>query len=288
MQLSNNALLLIVLSLNSAIASPTLHRHFHEKRVDYTDKTLYKDVDWTKVNYNGAGGTTPAVAASPSVPENKAAAAAPESKSAPAPSQEAPSQAATGGSSTSGFGGQTAPKDDGIDAERVGNVGSPYGSNMKKIAESEIANYKYTNLVCNTGSSPVTVIVWNKACPDGNVAGWSCPHMKLQLPAGGKQALAFDEDSQGGLSLDCGTDPARGGVPNCTWGEFDFGNKHNQGYSGYDRSSIPNSNGNTGKLTMSAHNGPESSQKENSFTDVSQTHAGGVLVAGPAHMRTEF
>lgn len=294
MQLSYSALLLVALTLDSAVASPARHRHSHQKRdmssVDWKDKSNYKGVDWNTVNYNGA-----APAAAPSVPENKAAASvtagssAPASSSAPAPAQSSSSEAASGGSSTSGFGGQTEPKDDGIPADRVGNLGIPYGSNMKKISESDVASHKYTNVICNTGSADITVIVWNKACPDGNVAGWSCPNLKLQIPAGGKQALAFDEDSQGGLSLDCGTDKNRGGVPNCPWGEFDFGNKNNKGWSGYDRSSIPvDKAGSSGKLTMSSQNGVVSSKEENSFTNVLQTNAGGSLVAGPAHMKTEF
>ncbi len=313
MQLSYSALILVALSLDCAVASPARHRHSHQKRdaspVDWNDKSIYKGVDWTTVSYNGAAASAapaaapaaannqadaPSPSSAPSVPENSAAAVAPASSSppatssAPAPAQSSSGQTATGDASTSGFGGRTEPKEDGVNADRVGNLGVPYGSNMKKIFESDVANYKYTNVISNTGSAEITVIVWNKACPDGNVAGWSCPNMKLQIPAGGKQALAFDEDTQGGLSLDCGTDPTRGGVPNCTWGEFDFGNKKNYGWSGYDRSSIPNSNGNTGKLTMSSQSGVESSAKENSFTDASQLSGGGSLVAGPAHMTTEF
>lgn len=310
MQLSYSALLLVAFSLDSAVASPARHRHSHQKRdmssVDWNDKSNYKGVDWNTVKYNGAAPIpAPSVpdkkvadvapAAAPSVPENKAAASvtasssAPATSSASAPAQSSSSETASGGSSTSGFGGQTEPKDDGVPADRVGNLGIPYGSNMKKISESDVASHKYTNVISNTGSADITVIVWNKACPDGNVAGWSCPNMKLQIPAGGKQALAFDEDSQGGLSLDCGTDPARGGVPNCPWGEFDFGNKKNSGWSGYDRSTIPaDKAGSSGKLTMSSQSGVVSSKEENSFTNVLQTNAGGSLVAGPAHMKTEF
>lgn len=316
MQFSYRALVLVALSLDCAVASPARHRHSHQKRdaspVDFNDKSLYKgvgwnkDVDWNKVSYNGAApaaapaaadspAASPSPSPAPSVPENKAAVVAPASSSvsatssAPAPAQPSHSETASGGSSTSGFGGRTEPKDGNVPADRVGNLGIPYGSNMKKISESEVASHKYTNLISNTGSAEITVIVWNKACPDGNVAGWSCPNMKLQIPAGGKQALAFDEDSQGGLSLDCGTDPARGGVPNCPWGEFDFGNKKNNGWSGYDRSSIPvDQAGTSGKLTMSSQSGVESSKEKNSFTDVSQTHAGGELGSGPAHMTTEF
>ena len=292
MQLSYSALLVVTLGLDYATASPARHRHSHPKRVDWTDKSNYKGVDWNTVDYSVK--PTPAPA---SVPENKAAVVAPVSSSAPtvssvpapAPAQPSPSQAANGGESTTGFGGRTEPKEDGVQADRVGNLGIPYGSNMKKISESEVANYKYTNVISNTQSAPITVIVWNKACPDGKVAGWSCPNMKFDIPAGGKQAMAFDEDTQGGLSLDCGADNARGAVPNCAWGEFDFGNIHNHGWSGYDRSSIPvEGNGVAGKLTMSSQTGVESSAKENSFTDVSQTSAGGSLIAGPAHLTTEF
>ena len=294
MQLSYGALLLVALSLDCAIASPARHRHSHAKRapVDWNDKANYKGVDWNTVDYTAK--PTPAPA---SVPENKAAAVAAVSSSAPAvssapapaPAQPSPSQAASGGDSTTGFGGRTEPKEDGNKDHRVGNVGIPYGSNMKKISESEVANYKYTNVISNSQSKPITVIIWNKACPDGNVAGWSCPNMKFDIPAGGKQAMAFDEDTQGGLSLDCGTDPNRGAVPNCAWGEFDFGNKQNSGWSGYDRSSIPvDGNGVAGELTMSSQSGVVSSAKENSFTNVAQTNAGGALVAGPAHLTTAF
>ena len=297
MQLSYSALILVALGLDGVLASPARHRHSHAKRVDvdWKDPSNYKGVDWNTVDYSAKPTSAPA-----SVPENKAAVAAPVSSSAPAvssaptpvqssPPQSSPSQATSGGDSTTGFGGRTDPKEDGVDADRVGNLGIPYGSNMKKISESDVANYKYTNVISNTQSAPITVIVWNKACPDGKVAGWSCPNMKLEIPAGGKQAMAFDEDTQGGLSLNCGTDPTRGGVPNCAWGEFDFGNIHNKGWSGYDRSSIPvGGNGVAGELTMSSQSGVVSSAKENSFTDVSQTNAGGALVAGPAHLTTQF
>lgn len=306
MQLSYSALLLAALTLENAIASPT-HRHSHQKRVDFNDPSLYKDlpVDWNKVNYNVAPGAAPAPAPAPaannapatspspsltaSVPENKAVVVASASSSASAPAKASSAVATSGGASTSGFGGRTAPKEDGVNADRVGNVGMPYGSNIKEISESDIPNFKYTNLVSNTGSSDITVNVWNKACPDGKVAGWTCPVLKLQIAAGAKKAVAFDEDTQGGLATDCGTDPTRGGVPNCPWGEFDFGNLHNKGWSGYDRSSIPkDKNGVDGKLTMSSQTGVVSSAEKNSFTDVSQTNAGGALVAGPAHFTTEF
>ena len=311
MQLSYSALLLVALSLDGAFASPARHRHSHQRRgVDYNDPSLYtniaNEVDFTKIKYPGSpepaaaapaappAAAPPAASASasapaPSVPENKAAAAPPSSSPVPAPTQASSSKPASGGASTSGFGGRTAPKEDGVDADRIGNVGAPYGSNMKEISESDLSNWKYTNVISNTGSSQITVNVWNKACPDGKVAGWTCPVLKLEIPAGGKKTVAFDEDTQGGLATDCGTDPTRGGVPNCPWGEFDFGNIKNNGWSGYDRSSIPATGNSVGqKLTMSSQSGVVSSKEANSFTDVSQTNAGGALTAGPAHMTTEF
>ena len=310
MQFSYSALLVVALSLDCAVASPARHRHSHQKKdpsnVDWNDPANYKGVDFTKIHYPGtpdpAADPVASPAASPattskaadapaatsSIPENKAASAAPASSPSPAPAQGASGQP-SGGSSTSGFGGRTDPKEDGVEADRIGNLGIPYGSNMKEISESDVGNFKYTNVISNTGSSQINVNVWNKACPDGKVAGWTCPNLKLQIPAGGKKAVAFDEDTQGGLALDCGTDPNRGGVPNCPWGEFDFGNKKNSGWSGYDRSSIPaTGNAVNSKLTMSSQSGVVSSKDSNSFTDVSQTNAGGSLPSGPAHMTTEF
>ena len=59
-----------------------------------------------------------------------------------------------------------------------------------------------------------------------------------------------------------------GHLPNCTWDEVDFGDLRNGKWSGYDRSSIPNSAGNTGLLTISCKGAKTSSKGSNDFTSL--------------------
>lgn len=261
-------------------------------------------MDWNTVDY-GNGSPKAAATQAPTMIANAAPPANPTPVQAPsssqAPKQEAEpqkpqpksaadkSQTSQGGANNGAFGGRTQPKDNGNKDEYIGNVGIPYGSNMIKLANPKDAtNYKYSNTFHNPTSDPITVIVWNKSGKDGRPqSGMGLePNMKFNLGSQESVALAFDENSQVAFAQDCERDPAKGNLPNCTWGEVDFGDLRNGGWSGYDRSSIPNSAGNTGLLTISCEGAKTSSKESNSFTSAAQTNAGGALAPGPAHFHT--
>lgn len=106
------ALLLVALALDSTLAQPALHRahkRLHrldlagllhkEKRQDFSNPDMYKNVDWSKVNYgNGAPApaANPAPASAPSPAPVVAPAASPKNKAVAAPAQSpAPAKPAT-------------------------------------------------------------------------------------------------------------------------------------------------------------------------------------------------
>ena len=160
---------------------------------------------------------------------------------------------------------------------------------MLQLEKPEDAkSYKYSNTFTNPTSDKITVILWNKSGPDGQPnSGMSLPpNLKFEVAPNQSVAVAFDENSQVAFAQDCARDPLKGNLPNCTWGEADFGDLRNGGWSGYDRSSIPNSAGNTGLLTISCEGAETSSKDSNSFTSAAQTNAGGSLAPGAAHFFT--
>lgn len=313
MLFSCSTLLLAALSLECALSQPAHHRHSHKNRRavgDVVTATIDgKVVTWVN-KYAGPGGEA-APAAAPEAPQAQAAAspattaaepkpkveetsAAPASKSSDTSSDKSSASSASSSSSSSNgssgkFGGRTEPKDNGNKDQYIGNVGLPYGSNMLKLnSADEINNFKYTNTFSNPTSEKITVIVWNKSGKDGQPqSGMSLePNMKFEVQPNESVHVAFDDNSQVAFAQDCERDPMKGNLPNCTWGEVDFGDLRNGGWSGYDRSSIPNSAGNTGLLTISCEGAKTSSQKDNSFTSAAQTNAGGSLAPGPAHFST--
>ena len=301
------------------------HAHKHRRdlaNVNWNDPANYKGVDFNTISYTwpgqgGQGGqpaptTTQAQGSAPtttatsaaatttasqppqnqSPPENNPPAAPSPSTSSssttsPPASQQTP--ASSSGGASGSFGGISSPVDNGNKDEYIGNVGIPYGSNMLQLGSPDDAkNYKYSNTFSNPTGEKVTVIVWNKSGKDGQPqSGMSLPPtLKFDLGPQESVAVAFDENSQISFAQDCERDPSKGNIPNCTWGEADFGDLRNGGWSGYDRSSIPNSAGNTGLLTISCEGAQTSSQQSNSFTSAAQTNAGGSLAPGPAHFYT--
>ena len=304
MYITINLALLATVGLDYALAQP--HRHHHHKhrgldQVDWNDAKNYEGVDWNTVPYGGQPATTtPApqptstsastevsVTSTPDAP--KAAAADPSSKPAAHKPKDAPSPAADTSSSGSGkkkFGGRTDPVDNGNKDEYKGNVGIPYGSNMIKLASvDDIKNFKYSNTFKNGGSDKISVVVWNKAGSDGQCQSGMAlpPHLKFDLGAGESIAVAFDENSQIGFAKDGQRNQY--GLLTTAWGEADFGDLRNQGWSGYDRSTIVQA-GNEGLLTISCEGAKTSSQQGNSFLSASQTNAGGALPPGKAHLKT--
>lgn len=295
MLFSYQALALAALGLDCALAQPHHKHHHNHKRVDFNNKDLYKDVDWDKVFHKPTTDDAP-TPPTPSVSAPISSSSAADSNSRPqSTSSQAASQpksdhgASTGDSSSSGFGGRSTPKDDGVPDHYIGNVGVPYGSNMKAIPESDENKYKYTNKFCSESPSKMTVIIWNKSGADGQQqSGMSLPpNVKLDLGPGECKTVAFDENTQAGFSQDCARDPMKGNIPQCPWGEIDYGNLQNGGWSGYDRSTIV-TGVNSGLLTISCDGAETSSQEDNSFVSAAQTHAGGSLPPGKAHFKTKL
>ncbi|KAH7096565.1 hypothetical protein BKA62DRAFT_833898 [Auriculariales sp. MPI-PUGE-AT-0066] len=165
----------------------------------------------------------------------------PEPAPAPAPAPAATCTNKDGDWCIDGFGGRTAPSGSGV--SYAGNIGDPWGSNIKIVDASIADQYKYT--VKFVGSSHMggdyKVVVWNKIGPDHQMTGWfGNEAVSFTLSPGGEAYVAFDEDSQGAWGAAQGdklpTDQWGGYDP--TWGEFDFGSSINNGWSGFDVSAI--------------------------------------------------
>lgn len=328
MQLSYAALVAAALGLQCALAQPAHQRHHHKHKrgrpeaiqtrdVDWNNKDLYKDVDWDQVfnvpkdqveNTTGVPDesqsevkeeTQPAPKQETSPAPKQETSTAPKQETSPTQKQEtspAPKKATAtaeptkDSGSANGFGGISEPVDDGNQDHYIGNVGIPYGSNMILIDESEKDNHKYTLTLTNINNVDTTYIVWNKSGKDGQPqSGMGLkPNLKFTVSPRNAQVIAFDENSQVSFSRDCERNQLGGNIPDCTWGEADFGDLRNGGWSGYDCSSIPNSKGNVDHCKMSCEGAKTSSQDYNSFTDVSQTNAGGSLAPGPVAFYAEL
>lgn len=147
----------------------------------------------------------------------------------------------------------------------------------------------------NADSKQISVGIWNKVGDDYKLPGrlqtgqsrnafW-----KFSLEPGQTAGFAVQGNTQIAFSQTCNRKTDDGAF-DCTIGEADFGdlNTPNNGWSGYDRSSIPSGSGNTGLLTVCADGHGCSSKEAHSFVSASQTDAGGDLSvpAGQmAHMK---
>lgn len=292
------AIFVATLSVECVLAQPHHKHHHHQQKrgIDYNDPSLYKDVDWDKVFHkDDVKAKSSPVADAPS----SVVSPSPAHSSPPAAVSPVESPASTHGSekpkgkdlSSGGFGGQTVPIDDGIKDHYIGNVGSPYGSNMILISESDESKFKYTNKICSDSGKDIDVIVWNKSGEDKKPnSGQSLPpNLKFTIAPGGCQTLAFDENTQAAYSKDCGRDPGKGNVPMCPWAEVDFGNQGNGGWSGYDVSTIA-AGPNTGKMNIKCDGAKTSSDSENGWTAAQQADmgAGGSKPPGEVHFQTTF
>lgn len=199
---------------------------------------------------------------------------------------------AADGDSFSTFGEATPPAFQGETDGYRGNVGSPYGHNMYPLSDCDVSGQKYAITFTNSDSKQIEVAMWNKVgddfkIPDRKQTGHTRnAFWKFSLEAGQSAAFAVQANSQIAFSQACN----RGGIGefDCAWGEADFGNLNNKGWSGYDRSTIRNSAGNTGLLTMCAEGHGCSSKEAHSFVTDKQTDAGGDLsipAEENAHMR---
>ncbi|KAL8872000.1 MAG: hypothetical protein Q9174_002295 [Haloplaca sp. 1 TL-2023] len=330
------------MALECALAQPAHHRHQHKQRRDLANVNWQKvdydlsSVDWSKVDYTGGAGgkpgdkshgkqaAAPVANASPKVVDvvpvpvdhgnDQPASSQPSGKEAPAdkPSSDKPSEGSSGsgivkgahGGAQGAFGGRTEGRQGGNKDLYIGNVGSPFGSNMMLVDTATAQDkYEYTITFKNTGSKDIKVIVWQNPGRDGSPLGGKGEDPIITIPLGGgqSQAVAFDEDTHGAFSLDCARDNPDGSTV-CARGEYNFGdqcppqwdNKNGaQGWSGFDRSTIMG--GSNDHLSMSCLNcgtgGPQLSAKGKNewLTDDQQNQgAGGAIKPGPAHLVAEM
>ncbi|KAK0516019.1 hypothetical protein JMJ35_002053 [Cladonia borealis] len=191
------------------------------------------------------------------------------------------------------FGGTTPPSNVGHTDAYEGNVGSPYGHNILPVSDCSTDGHDYT--ITFTANSDIEVALWNKVGDDYQTAGRvqtgasRNAFFKFALSSGQSAVFAFAPNSQVAFSQACDRSGTTGQF-DCTWGEADFAdaNTPNDGASGYDRSSIPNSAGNTGLLTVCAAGFSCSSQQANSFVSTSQLNTGGntnIPAGQPAHLK---
>jgi Predicted solute binding protein len=188
--------------------------------------------------------STSTVESTSSTTEPSASTAAPSTTTYAATSTSDSSNAAwtatpsSGEYSTAGFGIVT--NSSGSGDTYIGNVGSPYGSNILKIDSSVASEYKYVVEFTGSNTEDWLVVIWNKYSEDGTMDGWygnACHN--FTIASGETVYYAFDVDSQGGWAAHKGSIPTNDyGSYASTWGEFDFGSTTNDGWSGFDVSAI--------------------------------------------------
>lgn len=167
---------------------------------------------------------------------------------APTPSAAAPAKDATSGGSGSstaqGFCGKPLSKR-ATAAEiaykgNVGGTGNQYGCNIMAVESKFAKSYQYT-MVFNNAGSDSQCKCWNKIGKDGGINGFFNGNEALtfSLASGASQTVAVDGNSQIGCACGEGSLPLTPiGQFASTWVEADFGNLSNQGWSGFDASSI--------------------------------------------------
>ncbi|KAJ5667155.1 hypothetical protein N7507_003019 [Penicillium longicatenatum] len=181
----------------------------------------------------------PTTSAAPSTSSSSSSGSGSSSGSVSGTWYETPSD---GSYSRSGFGGSTASKITGsLDWDYVGNVGSPWGSNIIQVAESEASQYKHVLRFEGSNSDDWSVVFWNTYGPSGKMDGFWSPNKALEfkLAPGEVAYVAIDDNSAGGWSAGKGEVPVSLiGQWAGTWGEFDMSSEKNDGFSGWDVSSI--------------------------------------------------
>ncbi|KAG0159054.1 hypothetical protein PDIDSM_6574 [Penicillium digitatum] len=145
--------------------------------------------------------------------------------------------------SIAGFGSSTSSKRVGsLDWDYIGNVGSPWGSNIIRIEEGTASQYKHVIRFENDNSKAWTVVMWNSYGPSGGLNGFWSPNqaLKFTVEPGNSIFVAIDDDSQGGWGAAEGENLPTNYVGQyaSTWGEFDMSNSQNNGFSGWDVSCI--------------------------------------------------
>lgn len=238
-------------------------------------------IDWSKLDWNAMGidwssawaaGQHSSTTAAPVVPTSTAAPAV----AAPAKTTTSSAAAASSTASSSSnsivsdleelwdglvglsntlteFGTATAPSGSTGDFY-MGNVGSPYGSNIIKVPSTK--GYDFTNTFVNSQSKTITINVWQKAGPDlqplsGSALAPKKTTLTFTLKPGASQTVAFQENTQIGWAEACSSF-ASSGAYDTTWGEANFVSTG----SGYDVSAIMNSAGNNYQMTITSAEAP--------------------------------
>lgn len=255
MQLKNSFVLLTALS--AGMASARLHGHerrhaHHDKRAvgDMVYVTIAGKVESWANQYAGGGAKTAAPEAQPTQGSGSGGSqTAPAAQAEPTSDVPATTEPTTewygtpenGQFTREGFGGKTnANYEEYIDYK--GNVGDPWGSNIIEVTPEKAKHYRHVVEFKGSNQDPWTVVFWNKMGPDGKLTGWYNGNaaLKFTLEPGTTRYVAFDDDTQGSWGASKGenlpTDQAGG--YSCTWGEFDFANSGNNGWSGWDVSAI--------------------------------------------------
>jgi hypothetical protein len=313
---TTSALVLGALTIGEVIASPT-HGHMH--------RHAKKDIDWNTLDWNNMGidwasaykagqhstpvaevATTPtevAAAAATTVAATTTAAPAPAATTPSSPASDAGSQASSnsdnsaelfGGvvgisNSRTSFGGKSGASGATGDFY-VGNVGVPYGANVIKVGST--SGYDFTNTFVNPQKKSITVNIWQKVGPDGQVLSGSAlapkkPTLTFVLAPGASQVVAFQENTQVGWA-EATSSIASSGAFATTWGEANFVPTG----SGYDVSAIMNPHNNNYDMTITSQEAPActSSRTENYWLTATQPIGGSngscFIAQNTAHLKT--
>jgi hypothetical protein len=172
-----------------------------------------------------------------------------------------------------------------------GNVGSPYGSNIIKVAST--SGYDFTNTFVNTQSETITINIWNKGGSDGQTqsGAFLAPKdtsLTFALPAGASQVVAFMEDSQVAWAQACSS-IAFAGNYQTTWGEAQFVGTG----SGYDVTAIMGNNNNY-DMTITSVEAPActSDRTQNmwlaAYTPIGDSNGSCYIAQSTAHLTTKM
>ncbi|KAL9130501.1 MAG: hypothetical protein Q9217_001321 [Psora testacea] len=329
MQISLQALVLAALALEAALAQPT-HHHAHQHKRSLREvlnkrqgtppggednQAIYKDVNWSTVDYSQAfptGGPNvknkmeaEPTSTSSSEPSSKPSAGSGNGKSHGGDSGSCSNLAdvyTSGDTSSHGVTAATAGKIKRATHEQdtyVGNTGgSKYGSNLKPEPNCEpsgIYSLKFTNHM----GSDQDFWLWNKIGADGktmNGMGTNA-YYKFHLSNGQSAVFSVESNTQTAFSHACGRFASKGNVPNCNVGEANFNDQLTGGGSFYDVSMVPyndikgvQGNPTLVPMTISADGWDESTTSKCVYTQSSQNSpvqpgSSGKCAMGPGDAR---
>jgi len=291
---TTTALVLAAFTIGDAMAGPThahLHRKAHEKKdVDINWNDL--GIDWSSAWAEGqkktsvAPAPTSTTAAAPAPATTSAAPTGATFKEKPNSSNSivddledlwngivgASNDRTSFGSSRILGGGSSGGAGLAGDFEN-GNIGSPYGSNIIKVASTE--GYDFTNTFVNTQSKAISINIWNKGGSDlqplsGASLAPKDTALTFTLAPGAKQVVAFADVSYVAWAQPC-SETTFAGSFSTTWGEAKFQSTG----SGYDVSAINNS-ANDYKMTITSEENPGcTSDKDQNMWLTDSTPVGG-------------